>query len=360
MFCPNCGQENPSAFGYCARCQRPLSTVGGAAAMPGLAPTAPPQPRTMSTIAKVFLIVVALLAVVVGMTKPVTSNDPATMAGEHVGTLIALLGLPTLIAYLAAGRRKVRHPNRFALIFCLVAGFFTLTNAASMLLNFEQPEEHFARLLREAAGTQPESHKGFPRQRRFDDAVRQQYRRLVQQNRDYMAIVNKTDVNAIKDLNSAASFASPEAAQAGLDQLHALYNIDADQEQKLRVIMGELRQILESNTGSASEREAMLRGFDSSYSAELSRRQQALDAERAWVDSVDDVHNYANAHGDSIALVNGHLIISDAAVRSEFNAKVDLQEQNRKTFLKAQEQFSQSQAESLKKMGLSGKDVGGK
>jgi hypothetical protein len=360
MLCPNCGQENPSAFGYCAGCHRPLSTVGGAAAMPGFSPQSlPPQARTMSLVAKIFLIAVVALVLFVGVTKPIDAANPAEAAGQRFGALLVMLGLPLLVAWLVAGRRTVRHPNRFALVFCLVGGFLALSNAVSML-NFETPEEHFSRLMREAAGVQAESHRGSASQQRFDHEIRGQYRKLLQQNRDYAATVKNMDISKIKDLNSAAGFANPDFAREGLDQLHALYGADAGQEQKLSEIMTGLRHILETQSGSASEREAMLKGFDSSSAAQLSRRQAALASEKAWVDAVDDVHAYADAHHDNLKLIGGHLIIFDAAVRTQFNAKVDLQEQKRKAFLAMQQQFNQSQAQSLQKMGLSGKDVGNK
>src|SRR5262249_16295534 len=110
MMCPNCGQENPSAFGYCTACQRPLSTVGGAAAMPGLSPGLP-RPRTMGTVAKIFMVVIILLALAVAFfAARADTTDPAVMIGEQFGGLLVLLGLPMLVAWLAAGRRKVRNP----------------------------------------------------------------------------------------------------------------------------------------------------------------------------------------------------------------------------------------------------------
>jgi hypothetical protein len=311
----------------------------------------------MSTVAKIFLVIVFLLAGLVGILRPVDPGDAGFVAGQHMGVLFVLIGLPLLIAWLVAGRKKARHPNRFVLIFCLIAGFFTLANAVT-LLDLEAPEARFARLMREAAGVQPESHRGFGRRRHFDDQVREQYRKLLLQNRQYADTVKQMDISRVKQLNTAAAFVTPEVEQEGLSQLHALYDADAGEEQKVRAIMADLRQVLESNASSASEREAMLRGFDNSSSTQFGKRQEALDAEKAWVDAEDDVHAYAGAHRDVITMLNGHLIISDEAVRSEFNAKIDAQEEKRKAFVKAQEEFSQSQAVSIKKMGLSDKDLG--
>ena len=182
-----------------------MSTVGGAAAMPAMDPIAPAQPRTMSIAARVFLTLCVLAGLMVGILKPAEPADPANMFGQHLGALIFLLGFPALIAFIFAGRRKVRHPNRFVLIFCAISGLFTLANAATMF-TFETPEVRFTRLMREAAGVQPAAHKGFPRQQRFDNEVREQYRIMLQQNRDFAEAKSKVDISKVKLLAQAESF----------------------------------------------------------------------------------------------------------------------------------------------------------
>src|ERR1051326_6218665 len=284
MFCPNCGQENTNAFGYCTKCQRPLNTVGGAAAMPALAP--PGRTRRLSRGAKISLVVAAVFALVAAIVIP--------LAGS-----------------------------------------------------FQPPEQRFARLMREAAGVQPESHHGFGRQRQLDDAVRAQYRRLLEQNREYIASVKQMDTSKVHGLNSSEAYLNPEAEQEGLAQLHALFAADADQEQKVQGIISDLREVLAKYAGSSGEREAMLRGFDDSVAKQFAKRQEAIAGEKAWVDAVDALHAYAGAHRDAFTTTKGHLIIRDQAVRSEFNAKVELQEEKRREFMQLQQQFSQAQAQSL-------------
>ena len=257
-----------------------------------------------------------------------------------------------------AGRKKARNLNRFVLVFCLISGFLTLGNAASMV-NSEPPNERFTRLMREAAGTQPVRHKGFPSQRRFDDAVRQQYGKLLQQNRDYAEKVKQLDNSQVQYINSAKSFASAEAARPGLEQLHALYDTDARHEQDVKEVLQGLRHIFE-DVSSPAEREGMLKGFDESLAGQLNRRQQTLQTEKDWLDAVDDEYAYAQAHRDSFHVVQDRLVINDPGVRGEFNAKVDFQEEKRKAFLKAQADFNKSQTESRGKLGLSDKDLGEK
>lgn len=324
--------------------------------MPALAPVTNPTSRVMSVPAMVFLAITIIVALAGAILTPVDPGSQSYEAGEHIGGMLALLGIPALIAYLVAGRKKVRHPNRFALVFCLISGIFSLGNAASML-SFETPQQRFSRLIREAAGVQPVSHKGLPSQRRLDDAVRSQYGKMLQLNRDYREKVRKLDNSKVKDINTAKAFASAEIAQPAIDQLHALYDADAAEERDVQNILNGLRNVF-NDVQPAAEREAMLKGFDESLAQQNVRRRQLLDLEKTWVDSVDDEHAYAATHRDSIRLIGASLVIADPEVRTEFNKKIHLQEENRKAFLKLQGEFSKSTSESLGKMGLSGKDIG--
>ena len=296
MFCPNCGQENTNAFGYCTQCQRPLSTAGGAAVMPGLA------------------------------------APPSGMSRRHAK--IALVALGILI---------------------IGGGIF-----ASFFAEAEPPEQRIPRLMREAAGLQPEKHRGFGRQRKFDDGVREQYRRLLQLNRDYIAQIKQMDISKVKLLNSPQSYVNPRIEQEGLAQLHALYDMDAGQEEKVQAIMGDLRHIVENYASSASEREALTQNFDNSTAAQLALRHQALATEKAWVGAVDDLHAYADAHRAAFTASGSHLVFSDPAVRGEFQAKAEFQDEKRREFMEVKQQFAQSQAQSLGKMGLTPNDIKGK
>ncbi len=325
---------------------------------PAILPAAQPgPPKAMSAVAKIFLVLIVLLALLFQLTREVESGSAAFMFGERLGGLIFLLGLPLLIAFLIAGRKKARKANLFALLFCLICVFLIGANWVSSL-SFETPEQRIGRLAREAAGLQPEKHPGFARQRKFDDAVRNQYRSLVQQNRSYMDSIKNIDMSQLKSINSAESFATPSAATEARRQLHALYDLDAAQEDKVKEILGNLRHTMESEASSTSERERMLQGFDKGTAAAAAKRQHALDAEKTWIDAVDDLYVYAEMHPGSFSLSSGHLVIPDAVIRNEFNSKMEFQGVQRKAFLQAQKEFSQFQGQSLDKLGLTPKDVG--
>src|SRR5262249_44328212 len=148
----------------------------------------------------------------------------------------------------------------------------------------------------------------FGRQRQFDDSVRQQYRKLLQLNREYMAAVKQMDNSKVKDINTPAAF-GPDASHEGLDQLHALYDADAGHEKDVTEAIGGLRHIFEGYSVSTAEREVMLKAFDESVSQQFAKRQATLASEKAWVDAVDDEHAYADAHRSSIRIIGEKIVI---------------------------------------------------
>jgi hypothetical protein len=375
MLCPQCGTENATPFGYCTSCGKPLSTVESAippapahsaGAVAGAAPgTAPSpvvaEPKPMNRLALLAMFVVLALIVFLGSMLPTGEENQARALGFRIGRTFASLLLPFLIAYVFAGRKSARKPNQFALIFCGLAILLMGSYAVSSGVfgsSFESPDQHVGRLMREAAGLQPVRESLFPGRRRLDDALRDQFRALVRQNNDYTETVNKIDVSQVKYLNSPESFADPDSAAGALKQLHALCDADADQEAKVKVILDNLRHALETSASSPSERDTLLRGFDSGLDPQRAKRQAVVAAEKGWMDAVDDEYAYAAQNAGKLSLNQGHLVINDPEVRETFNTKIRFQESQRNAFLAAQKEFNEFQAQSLQKLGVNPKDIG--
>src|SRR5262245_1448464 len=186
MLCPHCSTDNASAFGYCSSCGKPLSTINGAPPPPplgsraaaGAAPAlAPRQAKRKSTLVVVGSLAVVALIVVLGFGLPALNNG------------------------------------------------------------FESPDQYVGRLMREAAGQQPVRNPLFPGARRRDTILRDQFRKVIQVNRDYMEAVNNTDISEVKKINSPESFVDPNYAAPALQQLHAVYALDSNQEEKVKDIL---------------------------------------------------------------------------------------------------------------------------
>jgi len=315
----------------------------------------------MSIVGMLAIAAVVCIIVFLGIMLPVEGDNQAQVEGFRVGRTLAGLVFPGLLAYVIAGRKRARKPNQFALLFCLFGLILNGANAMSSLSGggiSETPEQHVGRLMREAAGLQPVHDSIFPSQRRTDNALRNQFRTLVQTNRDYYQTVDKMDISEMKRINTAESFADPAVAAPALRQLHAVYDVDLAQETKVKEILDNLRRALEASAGSASEKESLVNGFDKGMAEQLAKRSTLVAAEKGWVEAVDEEYAYANQHASDLHLRNSHLVIPDSSVRQELNSRIDAEEARRKEFLNAQKEFQQFQAQTFQKMGVKPQDVG--
>jgi hypothetical protein len=301
MFCPSCGRENANAFGYCNSCGRALTPV------PGAAPAAAPAQ------APVF-------------TQPMS-------------------------------RQKKRNPALIVIVI-VVAGVIGGLAFLAANINREAPDQRIGRLMREAAGLQPVHKQFFSSDRRFDDTFREQYRNLIQANRDYVTAVKNADISATKKLNTPESFADPESSSEGLKQLHAVYDLDMAQEQKVREIVANIRRAIETGGWSASAQQELMKGFDKGLAEPLAKRQRAVAGEQAWIQAIDDVYGYAERNHPVFTLNNGQLVITDDQVLAEFNSRIRTMNARRTEFMQAKQEFDQWQAGLFQKMGVNGKDLG--
>jgi hypothetical protein len=315
----------------------------------------------MNVLGLLAMFVVIGLIMFLGITLPTGEENETRAIGFRIGRTLMALFMPFVIAYVIAGRRSARKPNQFAVIFCLLGVLFMGGNLASSGVlgsGFESPDQHVGRLMREAAGLQPVRESLLPSRRRVDDALRDQFRALVRQNHDYTETVSKMDISEVKYLNTPGSFANPESAAGALRQLHDLYAADAAQEAKVKQILENLRHALETSASSPSERDTLLRGFDTGLDPQMAKRQAVVSAEKDWMEAVDDEYAYAAENVGKLGLIQGHLAINDPEVRERFNTKLRFQESQRKAFLVAQKEFNDFQAQSLKKMGVNPQDIG--
>lgn len=300
MFCPNCGKENANTFGYCNSCGRPLTPI------PGTVPGAVPAP---------------------GYAQP--------------------MGAP-----------KKTNAALIAVIVIVVAGVIGGAAFVVTHMDRETPQQRIGRLMREASGVQPIKKAFFSRDQQFDDTFREQYKNLIQANRDYMDAVKHADMSATRQLGTPESFADPTSFADGLKELHALYDLDMGQERKVREIVANIRQAIETGNWSASDREGMMKGFEQGLAEPLAKRQRVVSAEQAWIQSIDDVYDYATSNHSVFVLNNGQIAITDDQVLNGFNSKVRTMNARRNEFMQAKRDFDQWQAQLFQKMGVTSKDVG--
>lgn len=393
MFCPICGAQNPDNAPSCAACARPFSPADLKAAPPppppqstatplqsaaatayAPAPAPPPRvyppidpallypgipsaaaPKKMHIVGIIAIAAVALLGIIVGVAMPVPDLPNETQAiGYRIGRLVAIFLIPLLIAYPVAGRRKARNPNLFAGLFCGLALFCLLGSAAGSI-KVETTDQMLVRLMREAAGLQP-VRKSFFKEDKTETQMRNFFKGVIDINKEYQRSLDALDTSQTKKINTPESYADPDSVTEALRQLHAAYDLDALQEQRLSELLEKFKQGVDQLP--ASEREQMLRGFDKGLAKALPPRQRAVAAEKAWVDALDNVYAYAESYHSSFVLANGHVGVRDDRIREEFNSRIRAMNARRADFLQARAVLEQIQRQTLERIGLTRSQTG--
>lgn len=326
-------------------------------------PTAATEARPAGVLGLLAMCLAVLLAIVAAVVASRAYAGPhASAEGYLIGTLLGALGFPFMIAYLAAGRRKSRNPRAFAWIFSAITVLFAFGSLTSNIgsIKAETGEQMAGRLMREAAGLQPIHQSLFSGRRKMEDGLRAQFKKMVDVNKDYMEKVGQLDTSAVSELNSSKSFVQPEVGDLALKQIHAVYDLDVAQEQRLAQIISDLRKVLDSTASSESERVEMEKGFDRGMQEAMTKRSTTVAAEKAWVESLDEEYQYARAHQASLREADGRVVIQGHEIVLEFNRRMRQQETQRKEFVKLQQEFTQFQADTLRKAGLKPEDIGRK
>jgi hypothetical protein len=220
---------------------------------------------------------------------------------------------------------------------------------------FETDDDKVTRLMREAAGLQPVK-KSFFGEDSIDTKMRDFFRKIIQLNKEYQADMDKLDISETRKLASAESFADPALAAEGLRQLHAGYDLDSQQEQRLQQILESFRHQFDDSP--SWEREIYTKAIDEGFAKGTSNRQRVTSSEKAWVEAMDDVYSYAALHHADFELRNGHLVITDHSELLEFNSKVGALNARRQEFMRAKDEFTRDQGETWQKMGMSRRDTG--
>jgi hypothetical protein len=299
MFCASCGKENTDSSVFCSSCRQPLTGV------------APIGPSTLS-------------------------EPPKAASGNARKIIIAVVVLLVLTPFLIVFVRG------------FVQGFTS---------HLESTDQKVSRLMREAAGLQPVRTSIFG-ENQMDTRMREFFRNIIQFNKDYQAAAAKLDVSQTAVLSTPESFADPSAAAEALKQLHAAYDLDAQQEQKMQQLLDDFRRQIDTTSFSASDRQTFLNAFNQGLAQNAPKRQRAIDTEKEWLEANDDIYSYAEIHHQEFTLVNGHLSVNNDAVLAEFNSKVRTLNQKRQAFIQAKDAFDRLQNATWQKVGVTPDQTG--
>jgi len=222
----------------------------------------------------------------------------------------------------------------------------------------ETAEQYINRLIREATGAQPIQEARSPKQRAMDNSFRTQFRSLIQLNRDFVAAINKVDKEKLKKLMTAESLADPAVGADTVKELDAYAALEQENGAKSDQIIAGVRHTLETADWLGAERARMLKSFDIFMTESQDGRHRYLEAQKAWVEVVDDLYRYAAQHKDAFKIENGKVTVSDESVLAEVNQRLSTANAKREDMLKAQQAYQVLQAQRLKTFGVDPKSVG--
>ncbi len=299
MLCPECGKENAGASGDCPSCGQAVTQ------MPAVSAEVPAPPPFFSE------------------TLKLQQRRSAIPIAVVVVTVVMIVG----------------------------------SHLFSASIQFDgQTQQRVRRLFREAEGRQAVQNSIFPSERRVDNLVREQYRNQIRSIREYTEAVKNADRSALKQLYTPGSFVYLASASEGLKQLHALYDLDMAYYQKTLERAGNILQAFEDNISSPSERQAFREELNGSPFTPLRR---VMIAERAWIQTVDDVYGYAQSNHSAFVLKNGlKLAIKDERIRAEFNSKIQTMNARRNEFMQEGQEVKRLAAEQRSRLGVTVQELG--
>jgi hypothetical protein len=275
-------------------------------------------------------------------------NVNAEMLGYAAGGAT----LPALIAYLIAGRKRVRNFSRFGLWFAVLSAVF-LALMTPRPVSFQQ---HIANLAMEAAGTKPEDTSGSTR---MDRALRTAMRDIFGERKAFDQETGQFAAE-LGQLYSAQSFSSKQAMQKSVDAVRGVAAADQRYSQQLETLPERIRAKLSGSGLSEHDASEFAQGFSSTYgnSKVLSIRRQAAAVESQWADATVALYEFSIGNADRIRVQKTHLVIGDEKVRTAFNAQMKSAQVFRDSLVALNDQLERAEQQSLQGAGLTPAQLG--
>ena len=275
-----------------------------------------------------------------------------TVNAEMMGAVFGSALLPALIAYLIAGRKRVRNFNRFGFWFAgLSIVFFAVTNRPPVSL-----QQHFVNLMKEAAGTKPLDDSG---PRKMDDLVRGILRDILNERKAFDQDAGQF-APVLHRLYSAESFSSEEAMQRSRDAVRGAALVDQHYSEEMESLPDRIQARAVQAGLSDSEAKDFTEGMRKSFgdSKALSLRRKAMEVERQWAEVTVALYEFAMANAAWIRVDGPHLVIANEKVRTAFTEQMKESQTLRESLTTLNAQMEVAQREGMQQLGMAPKDLG--
>jgi hypothetical protein len=326
--------------------------------MPWPAATGPavtgPEREKASIWIPVKLAVVPLVAfVVTGLAE--RNAPPARAIGFWIGAML----FPTLIASAVVRFKPAKRMRTFSTVFCLV-GVIGLGGAlTSMQDRFGGQQKTPKELAQEAAGTKPVTESGSPSERKVDRLLREFMG-------DILAARKKHDGDAaplapvLATIYTAQSFSGKQQMEDMVAALKKILEIDEEMTGKFERLPQEFKARLDASDLDSSDKEDVMRGFQKGYgSSEIPAAYREIrSAEEHWEAASVDLYTFALLHASAIKVNDQKIVIPDADLRAQFNAKLNQSRDLRKKVHEGNQRLAALQAAASQKTGIDKNDLG--
>lgn len=339
MTCGACGNSLAAAETSCPRC--------GAAA-----PSSPLQAASEVVPHNAFpLLGMVLTLVVLGGILFLNLGRYGEVSFSLGATIGA--GLIPAIAVLLYYRRRKVSTNRRLVAFSAWTVLLFLVSFSSGPRSSLGPSD-VPRLAREGLGITGVSAPGTPQ----EDLIRGFFRDVKALNEAYSQKAAAVEAPQGVELLSPESFADRHTIEQMLVYVDRIAAVDREQEEALAALLPDFEARLQSLDISQHEKKQFLAGFRQGIAKTMGLRQKTMQAELAWLDSLQALYRYGLQNSARVAVREGRLVIEDEDTRTAFNVRWDSAMERHAAFLEAVEAFEKIQRETLGKIDLTPADFG--
>jgi hypothetical protein len=354
IFCELCGSEvkNLSALPITLSDQ-PTSTEGQAVQTPPVAPGLP-YSSEIRKLTPWGLLAIVGGAIYLGCVFLVSVGLRVQQSGnwaEAFGYVTGASLIPAAIVLIYYNRKRGTKASS-ARVVTVLASWILVANLVAIGRNGSHlTKEDIPVIAKEAAGLVPISNP--------DDAgrgaVRDCFKQVVSQNRDY---TNKVNGISFEDLYTPKSYSDLQVGQRVLGQIQAAIDIEAGQESALNGISSYCEAKINSLDWPDAEKKSFIDGFDEKFQESKAKRVPVVSTEKEWFTSLRDLYVYALDNHRYFQAAGANVRISNPAALAEFNKRVEHANQLREKFQAAKKEFDQAQRTDLSQSGVSGSDLG--
>ncbi len=236
----------------------------------------------------------------------------AEMLGYAAGGAI----LPALVAYLIAGRKRVRNFSRFGLWFAGMSLVIFIVTPRPV-----SPQQHMVDLMMEAAGTKPVDNS---RASSTDQTVRDMMRGILSERKAFDQEMGQFTPELAK-VYTAQSFSSKQAMQSSLEAVRGAAAADQRYAQQLESLPERIRATLKGSGLSEHEAAEFAKGVNSAFgdSKVLNIRRQVTTAENQWADATVSLYDFSITNASGIRVQGPQLVIRNEKIRTGWNARLN-------------------------------------